>query len=132
MSNKHWSFEANHQEFVPKSVARSSLAFLPYTFGSTGTPKGVMVAHSNIIHNQQLIHQTLGHSEQSIGVGWLPLFHDMGLIGHVSQSIYVGFPSILMPLGAFLQKDITIKPVLVAKIGGGMRSLLLVCPVPRR
>ncbi|MHC5828625.1 MAG: AMP-binding protein, partial [Nostoc sp.] len=49
------TIEANPQEFVPKSVTRSSLAFLQYTSGSTGTPKGVMITHGNIIHNQQLI-----------------------------------------------------------------------------
>ena len=49
---------------------------------------------------------TFGHSEQSIGVGWLPLFHDMGLIGHVLQPIYVGFLSILMPPLAFMMKPI--------------------------
>ena len=97
---------ANGEDYVPLSVTRSSLAFLQYTSGSTGTPKGVMVTHGNIIHNQQLIHQAFGHSEQSIGVGWLPLFHDMGLIGHVLQPIYGGFPSILMPPVAFLQKPI--------------------------
>ncbi len=100
------TIEANRGEFVPQSVTSESLAFLQYTSGSTGTPKGVMVTHGNIIHNQRLIHQAFGHSEQSIGVGWLPLFHDMGLIGHVFQPIYVGFPSILMPPVAFLQKPI--------------------------
>ena len=100
------TIEANRGEFVHKSLTPESLAFLQYTSGSTGTPKGVMVTHGNIIHNQQLIHQAFGHSEQSIGVGWLPLFHDMGLIGHVFQPIYVGFPSILMPPVAFLQRPI--------------------------
>ncbi|MEM6610977.1 MAG: fatty acyl-AMP ligase [Cyanobacteria bacterium P01_C01_bin.72] len=88
------------------SVTPDSLAFLQYTSGSTGMPKGVMVTHENIIHNQQLIKTAFGHSNQSIGVGWLPLFHDMGLIGHVLQPIYVGIPSILMSPLAFLQKPI--------------------------
>ncbi|MBG1262820.1 AMP-binding protein [Nostoc commune] len=100
------TIETNLQEFVLKSATPESLAFLQYTSGSTGTPKGVMVTHGNIIHNQQVIQQAFGHSEQSIGVGWLPLFHDMGLIGHVLQPIYVGFASILMPPVAFLQKPI--------------------------
>lgn len=75
--------ETNSQDFVFKSLTPESLAFLQYTSGSTGTPKGVMVTHGNIIHNQHLIHQAFGHSEKSIGVCWLPLFHDMGLIGHI-------------------------------------------------
>ncbi|MEH1847860.1 MAG: aminotransferase class I/II-fold pyridoxal phosphate-dependent enzyme [Nostoc sp.] len=100
------TIEANPQEFLMKSVPLESLAFLQYTSGSTGTPKGVMVTHGNIIHNQQLIQQAFGHSEQSIGVTWLPLFHDMGLIGHALQPIYLGSLNILMPPVAFLQKPI--------------------------
>ncbi|NET58427.1 MAG: fatty acyl-AMP ligase [Symploca sp. SIO2E6] len=96
----------NLKEFVPQSVTPESLAFLQYTSGSTGTPKGVMVTHGNIIHNQQSIQQAFGHTEQSIFVSWLPLFHDMGLIGHVLQPIYVGCPSVLMPPVAFLQKPV--------------------------
>ena len=98
--------EANRGEFVPQSVTRSSLAFLQYTSGSTGTPKGVMVTHGNIIHNQQLIQQAFGHSEHTMVVGWLPLFHDMGLIGNVLQPIYLGITCILMPPVAFLMKPI--------------------------
>ncbi|NEO35906.1 MAG: AMP-binding protein [Moorea sp. SIOASIH] len=97
---------ADSQEFAPLSVTGSSLAFLQYTSGSTGTPKGVMVTHGNIIHNQQMIHQAFGHSEKTIFVGWLPLFHDMGLIGNVLQPMYLGIPCILMPPVAFLQKPI--------------------------
>ncbi|WP_189524989.1 AMP-binding protein [Nostoc sp. 'Peltigera membranacea cyanobiont' 232] len=100
------TIEANPQEFVLKSVTPESLAFLQYTSGSTGTPKGVMVTHGNIIHNQQLIQQAFGHSEQSVVAGWLPLFHDMGLIGNVLQPMYLGIPCILMPPVAFLQKPI--------------------------
>ena len=100
------TIEASSQEFVPPLITPDSLAFLQYTSGSTGTPKGVMVTHGNIIHNQQII-QTVGDvSERSIGVSWLPLFHDMGLINHVLLPIYVGFLSILMPPVAFLQKPI--------------------------
>ncbi|MEL7409520.1 MAG: fatty acyl-AMP ligase, partial [Cyanobacteria bacterium J06558_2] len=97
---------SNPQDFCPQLITPESLAFLQYTSGSTGTPKGVMITHGNIIHNQQLIYQAFGHSDQSIVVGWLPLFHDMGLIGQVLQPMYLGFPSILMPPLAFLQKPI--------------------------
>ena len=100
------TIEANQDEFVPQAVTSESLAFLQYTSGSTGTPKGVMVTHGNIIHNQQLIQQAFGHSEQSIVLGWLPLFHDMGLIGNVLQPMYLGITCILMPPVAFLMKPI--------------------------
>ncbi|MEO0687162.1 MAG: AMP-binding protein, partial [Cyanobacteria bacterium J06649_11] len=98
--------ESQNQDFIPITPTSDSLAFLQYTSGSTGAPKGVMVTHGNIIHNQEIIKTAFGHSEKSIGVGWLPLFHDMGLIGHALQPIYVGFLSILMPPVAFLQKPI--------------------------
>lgn len=94
------------EDWQPLAIDSNDLAFLQYTSGSTGTPKGVMVTHGNIIHNQQIIQTAFGHSKKSIGVNWLPLFHDMGLIGYVLQSIYVGSPTILMPPVAFLQKPI--------------------------
>ncbi|MEM7593985.1 MAG: MupA/Atu3671 family FMN-dependent luciferase-like monooxygenase, partial [Cyanobacteria bacterium P01_A01_bin.83] len=100
------TIETTPQEFVPTSIAPDSLAFLQYTSGSTGMPKGVTVTHGSIMHNEQSINRAFGHSEESICVGWLPLFHDMGLIGQTLQPIYVGFPSILMPPLAFLQKPI--------------------------
>ena len=100
------SVKANAQEFVLQPLTRENLAFLQYTSGSTGSPKGVMVTHGNIIHNQQLIQHTFGHSERTIFVGWLPLFHDMGLIGNVLQPMYLGITCILMPPVAFLMKPI--------------------------
>ncbi|MEH1767559.1 fatty acyl-AMP ligase [Nostoc sp.] len=81
-----------------------TLAFLQYTSGSTGTPKGVMITHGNLLSNQRSIKMGFGHTEKTIFVGWLPLFHDMGLIGNVLQPLYLGIPSILMSPVAFLQK----------------------------
>ncbi|MEM9923435.1 MAG: fatty acyl-AMP ligase [Cyanobacteria bacterium P01_D01_bin.50] len=97
---------ASELECSYTTVNSNSLAFLQYTSGSTGTPKGVMVSHSNLLHNVRMIKQAFGHSEQTIGVGWLPLFHDMGLIGNVLQPLYLGIPSILFSPLAFLQKPI--------------------------
>ncbi|RXJ71753.1 hypothetical protein CS022_20120 [Veronia nyctiphanis] len=54
---------------------------LQYTSGSTGEPKGVVLSQDNIIANQQMILENFGHSNESVVVGWLPHFHDMGLIG---------------------------------------------------
>ena len=85
-------------------VRPETLAFLQYTSGSTGNPKGVMVSHANLLHNERMIQQAFGHTERTIVAGWLPLFHDMGLIGNVLQSLYLGVPCILMPPMAFLQR----------------------------
>ncbi len=97
---------SSQEEFSSQLVTPETLAFLQYTSGSTGTPKGVMVTHGNIIHNQKLIQQAFSHGDETIFVGWLPLFHDMGLIGNVLQPMYLGIPCILMPPVAFLQKPI--------------------------
>ena len=85
-------------------INQSDLAFLQYTSGSTSTPKGVMISHANLMHNEEMIKRAFQHTQESIVVGWLPLFHDMGLIGNVLQPLYVGIPSIFMSPVAFLQK----------------------------
>jgi acyl-CoA synthetase (AMP-forming)/AMP-acid ligase II/alkylation response protein AidB-like acyl-CoA dehydrogenase/acyl carrier protein len=87
-------------------ITADSLAFLQYTSGSTGTPKGVMISHQNLLHNEKIIKQGFGHDEQSLVVGWLPLFHDMGLIGNILQPMYLGIPCVLMSPVAFLQQPI--------------------------
>jgi acyl-CoA synthetase (AMP-forming)/AMP-acid ligase II len=81
-----------------------TIAFLQYTSGSTGTPKGVMVSHGNILSNEQMIKLAYQHTEQTVFVGWLPLFHDMGLIGNILQPLYLGIPCFFMSPGAFIQK----------------------------
>ena len=98
--------ETDTQDFVAKSAPLENLAFLQYTSGSTGNPKGVMVSHGNLLHNEQMIQQAFGHTADTTVVGWLPLYHDMGLIGNVLQPLYLGRPAILMPPVAFLQKPI--------------------------
>jgi acyl-CoA synthetase (AMP-forming)/AMP-acid ligase II len=88
---------------LPKPNA-DTLALLQYTSGSTSSPKGVMLTHGNLIANSAMISGAFGHDETSRGVGWLPLFHDMGLIGHVLQPIYFGGLSVLMSPLSFLQR----------------------------
>ena len=86
------------------ALSSETLAFLQYTSGSTGTPKGVMISHGNLLHNSALIHKCFEHTPNSRGVIWLPLYHDMGLIGGVLQPLYAGFPVTLMSPVDFLQK----------------------------
>ncbi|PYS89580.1 MAG: AMP-dependent synthetase [Acidobacteria bacterium] len=85
-------------------VNSDTLAFLQYTSGSTAVPKGVMLSHGNLLYNQRMIKLAFEHTEASIVLGWLPLYHDMGLIGNVLQPLYVGIPCILMSPMAFLLK----------------------------
>ncbi|MHC5763312.1 fatty acyl-AMP ligase [Nostoc sp.] len=94
------------QAWQPQELTDNTLAFLQYTSGSTGTPKGVMITHGNLLHNEQMIEKAFGHTNKTIVVGWLPVFHDMGLIGNVLQPLYLGVPCILMSPVEFLQKPI--------------------------
>lgn len=87
-------------------VSAESLAFLQYTSGSTGTPKGVMVTHANLAHNVRMISEAFAVSDSTIAGGWLPLYHDMGLIGLVIAPVYLGLTSVLMPAMFFLQKPV--------------------------
>lgn len=86
------------------AIATDSLAFLQYTSGSTGTPKGVMLSHGNLLHNAAVTLHCMEHSAASQFVSWLPVYHDMGLIGGVLQPLYGGFPCTLMPPASFLQR----------------------------
>ncbi|MEO1801193.1 MAG: fatty acyl-AMP ligase, partial [Cyanobacteria bacterium J06629_2] len=81
-----------------------TLAFLQYTSGSTGQPKGVMITHRNVLHNSEVIYQSFNHHPQSKILMWLPMFHDMGLIGGVMQPLYAGLPAVLMSPIALAQK----------------------------
>lgn len=93
--------ERDWREPAPDADA---LAFLQYTSGSTSTPKGVMLSHRNLLHNEHIIRRVFRQSEQSHIFGWLPLYHDMGLIGNVIQPLFVGAPCTLMSPVAFLQR----------------------------
>lgn len=87
-------------------VNENDIAFLQYTSGTTGSPHGVMISHGNLIHNQRMIKTALNHSERSVGVSWLPLYHDMGLIGSVLHSFYCDFPMYFMSPAHFLRAPI--------------------------
>jgi acyl-CoA synthetase (AMP-forming)/AMP-acid ligase II len=89
--------------FTPQS---DDLAFLQYTSGSTGAPKGVRITHGNLLHNQGVIQQAFRTGSDTILAGWLPLYHDMGLIGNVLHPLYLGRPLYLMSPLTFLQNPL--------------------------
>ncbi|HEY0607039.1 MAG TPA: condensation domain-containing protein, partial [Herpetosiphonaceae bacterium] len=88
------------------AIDATSLAFLQYTSGSTGTPKGVMLSHGNLLHNTSLIQRGFDTSPDSRGVFWLPLYHDMGLIGGILETLYCGGTTTLMSPVAFLEQPL--------------------------
>ncbi|MDR7303688.1 fatty acyl-AMP ligase [Haloactinomyces albus] len=80
------------------------IAFLQYTSGSTSMPKGVVVPHAALVHNEELIRKSMEHDEDLTTVGWLPLFHDMGLIGIVLNPIWLGGQGVLMAPRSFIKR----------------------------
>ena len=90
-------------EYTPKT---DDVAFLQYTSGSTASPKGVMVSHGNLVANGLAAKSGFAATKNDIAVSWLPLYHDMGLMGGLLQPIFVGIPVILMSPTFFLQKPV--------------------------
>ncbi len=92
--------------WLSPNIAPGDLAFLQYTSGSTGHPKGVMVSHQNLLANQHAIKESFHHTEKAMVVGWLPLYHDMGLIGNMLQPLYLGTKAILMSPLTFMDRPV--------------------------
>ena len=92
------------QAWKAPDLSPESVAFLQYTSGSTGKPKGVVLDHRTLLKNEQLIQSAFGSTEEDVGVNWLPLYHDMGLIGAVIQPVYCGCESVLMSPLDFLKR----------------------------
>jgi acyl-CoA synthetase (AMP-forming)/AMP-acid ligase II len=93
-------------DWTPPQINSQSLAFLQYTSGSTGAPKGVMLSHANLMHNASIISRAFAPRSHSGSVFWLPLYHDMGLIGGVLQPLYQGNTNTLFSATHFLQKPV--------------------------
>jgi amino acid adenylation domain-containing protein len=107
---KNFSYEPAKENLAvrwnPPKCTPDTLAFLQFTSGSTGSPKGVMITHGNLLHNQLLMQEAFQHGPSSIVCGWLPMFHDMGLVGNVLHPVYLGIPCVLMAPLVFLQRPV--------------------------
>jgi 1-acyl-sn-glycerol-3-phosphate acyltransferase len=86
------------------AVAADSIAMLQYTSGSTGDPKGVMLTHANLLANIRAIGRGIRVVNTDLFVSWLPLYHDMGLIGAWLGTLYFGLPLVIMSPLAFLAR----------------------------
>ena len=85
-------------------VAADDPALIQYTSGSTGDPKGVLLSHTNLLANIRSLGQALGVRPDDVCVSWLPLYHDMGLIGMWLGSLYHGLPAVILPPLSFLAR----------------------------
>lgn len=91
--------------FAPPIITPDDLCFLQFTSGSTSQPKGVMIRHRNLVANTTsfLGPAGLDHRPDDLGVSWLPLFHDMGLIGFVLGTLIVDLPVVLFQTSTFVR-----------------------------
>src|SRR5450830_704442 len=96
------------ERWVAADVQPDDIAFLQYTSGSTALPKGVQVSHGNLVANEVLIRRGFGIdlNPDDVIVSWLPLYHDMGLIGGLLQPIFSGVPCVLMSPAYFLGRPL--------------------------
>src|SRR5215475_4271903 len=92
--------------FISGSRVRkgSDIALLQYTSGSTGDPKGVTLTHSNLLANMRVIAKGVELDDTHVGISWLPLYHDMGLIGAWLTLMLHGVPLVVMSPLAFLTR----------------------------
>jgi fatty-acyl-CoA synthase len=79
-------------------------ALIQYTSGSTGAPKGVLLTHANLLANIRAIGEAIAIGPEDVGVSWLPLYHDMGLIGTWLATLYFGIPIVILSPLAFLSR----------------------------
>ena len=96
------------EDWQAVALQGDDIAFLQYTSGSTALPKGVQVSHGNLVANELLIRRGFGIdlNPDDVIVSWLPLYHDMGLIGGLLQPIFSGVPCVLMSPAYFLARPV--------------------------
>ena len=96
--------ETPERNDVRPPVRPADLALLQYTSGSTGSPKGVVLTHADLLANIRAMAHAAAADSNDVFVSWLPLYHDMGLIGAWLGSLTIGFPLVVMSPVSFLAR----------------------------
>jgi acyl-CoA synthetase (AMP-forming)/AMP-acid ligase II/3-oxoacyl-(acyl-carrier-protein) synthase/acyl carrier protein len=96
-SGNHW---------VDPGIVPDTLAYLQYTSGSTSAPKGVMLRHDHVLLQCEMTRRSCGYTPDAVTVGWMPYFHDYGLVEGILQPLYNGTPYVFMPPLAFIKQPV--------------------------
>ena len=91
-------------EYAAPVLGGGDTGFLQYTSGSTGMPKGVILSHDNLLANIRSMGAVIQPRDDDVLVSWLPLYHDMGLIGAWLGTLYYAIPVVIMPPLSFLAR----------------------------
>ncbi|NVJ15830.1 AMP-binding protein [Myxococcus sp. AM010] len=106
-----WVASDTHTAAAPQGelppARRHDTAYLQYTSGSTAAPKGVMISHRNALFNATDIQQSLGLTEASVVVSWLPMFHDFGMVFTLFAVLTSGARAVLLAPESFIKDPLT-------------------------
>jgi len=98
------SLNKNEGDYKPVNINEKMPGLIQYTSGSTSLPKGVLLTHQNLLANIRAIGQGIHLTSSDVAVSWLPLYHDMGLIGSWLTSFYHANPVVIMSPLSFLSR----------------------------
>jgi acyl-CoA synthetase (AMP-forming)/AMP-acid ligase II/acyl carrier protein len=92
------------REGTPAKTSADDIAFIQFSSGSTSEPKGVVLTHGNVLANSDGAQRAAGFDERDVSLSWMPLTHDMGLIGFHLMMVYSGTRQYLMPTDLFVRR----------------------------
>ena len=86
--------------------ASEDIAFLQFSSGSTTKPKGIIISNKNLLDNSRQIQIKYEHTRDTIGMSWMPNYHDLGLIGGIFQPLYAGFKIYIFSHMSFISRPL--------------------------